>query len=144
MTEHHPILSDLAGVLSSIRQTEKREGKSWSSFGEHSVTSSPLVGTDRTISSTDFTGERVSLSQCWSGFTASDLYSEAGSWMPKKEKRPIISQKFKFVSNSLIVAQTPCITSRASGTTQQNSPIGNMTLVLRRLRLTVPSSPLVR
>ena len=44
--------------------------------------------------------------------------------------------------NSPIMAQILCVTSAASGTTQQNSPVGDMTLELRRFRLTVPSSPL--
>jgi hypothetical protein len=43
-----------------------------------------------------------------------------------------------------MLTQALCITFRASGTTQQNSPVGIMTLALRRFRLTVPSSPLVR
>ena len=44
--------------------------------------------------------------------------------------------------NSPIMAQIFCVTSAASGTTQQNSPVGDMTLELRRFRLTIPSSPL--
>ena len=52
-TEHHPIHRDLAGVLASIRQSERREEESLSYFRDHSVISRspPLVGTDRTTGS---------------------------------------------------------------------------------------------
>ena len=49
----------------------------------------------------------------------------------------------KLATNSLIVAQTLCMISLASGNSQQNSPVGYMTPVLRRFRLTDPSSLLV-
>ena len=62
-TEHHPIHSDLAGVLASIRQTERREEESWS-CANYTAILPPLVGrgSNGIISSSDFTGERVALS----------------------------------------------------------------------------------
>ena len=56
----------------------------------------------------------------------------------------LISNVPSYQSQNLpISAQTACATLVASGTSQQNSPVGDMTLALRRFRLTVPSSPLV-
>ena len=78
-TEHCPIHSDLADVLSGIRQTERREGEGWSSFREHGIPFPPLVCIDGIASSTDFTGERVPLSWSWSGSIVSDLYSDTGT-----------------------------------------------------------------
>ena len=61
--------SDLTGILSSIRQSEREEGERLSSFRQHSAIFPPLVGGP---SSKDTTGEYVALSCGWSSHTVSN------------------------------------------------------------------------